>query len=829
MDKKLLVITAGTIAAGVGQEFRRQVNARSTNKKRLYTVVRSIDTTHLPSTYSNLVGGEWYAVSIDPQHIDAIQGNMATRYPELERLLYPDTLPETTMAGGGGIRYNGAGAVLINRDRLNAWFKQGFNDLASQGERQRNISVAIVISAVGATGSGSLEHLIEIIVKAAQEVNIATPLQCDVFVLQPGNIKITDLGEANTVALFAEMAASQQEKDAITRRRYQGRTVMMGWGDGYSLSSLEQLEEVTAAIIRVINDPISNISGEYYQRLVDNHVLHDVEPETGLPSHLSTATVVTINLGDLEEQFFKRDVHRLLDAVVIGKPSSREERPISTLQNVINDYLRGNEPIERYEHLLDRLTQSVGTELQSDTVTPAQVRRVAGNVQAQAVRLRGMWQDDQNVLTQARAQMNQQARTIADDILKDLKRFRLQAVMRGVPLSQVKQDYEEFQRIITTIQREIAYYDVGNLAGQNTVDVALSNLARAGFLNASGALDNALNAMRDHLRGVRLRTGSNAATNILRVLVRHCTLEIANLNVVISESQRSLQANPITAFQVENIHLLHLPALTNQQQVRAYYEKVSIFARVQPSDDPFDEAEEEQGGDSLYVFRRALGSKLEILFSGDFPEIFSVFNDYSSRIIKDRMTRYSVLDVLLEQNVLQTRMTDAAEKATSLITLNKGLAPHYREMRHVVAFYRDNQQKTLQTVIDKTFIQGETTLVRSEDPTEIVVFYYLDGLPMSAVNDLSGRCLNAFLTRRQQWHLLNSSNGRNPNRGGNRSMSVPVYSGRDAEEKVRKMGVIHSLYKVRNKAVVKNYSEQDVPDLKAPNSQHDEDATGGNQ
>jgi hypothetical protein len=311
MDKKLLVITAGTVAAGVGQEFLRQVNARSNNKKPLYTVVRSIDTTHVPSTYSNLLGGEWYGVSADPQHIDAIEGSMATRYPGLARLLYPGTLPETTMAGG--IRYNSAGSVLINKEKLNEWFKQAFMDLASQGQRERNIAVAIVSSAVGATGSGSLEHLVDIVVRAAQEVGIPTPLQCDIFILQPGTINATELGEANTVALYAEMAASQLQNEAInaSRRSYQGRTIMMGWGDGYSLSSLEQLQEVTASVIRIINDPISNISAEYYQRLVDNHVPHDVEPETGLPSHLSTATMVTINLGDLEKQFFKRDVYRL--------------------------------------------------------------------------------------------------------------------------------------------------------------------------------------------------------------------------------------------------------------------------------------------------------------------------------------------------------------------------------------------------------------------------------------------------------------------------------------------------------------------------------------
>lgn len=52
----------------------------------------------------------------------------------------------------------------------------------------------------------------------------------------------------------------------------------------------------------------------------------------------------------------------------------------------------------------------------------------------------------------------------------------------------------------------------------------------------------------------------------------------------------------------------------------------------------------------------------------------------------------------------------------------------------------------------RTFRQGECTLIRSSDPTEIAIFYYVDGLPMSAVKDLTGRCLDAFLKRRLDWH-----------------------------------------------------------------------------
>ena len=825
MDKKLLLVTAGTIAAGVGQEFLRQMDTRSGNKKRLYAVVRSIDTTDLSNTYSNLLSGKSFTVGIDPQYIDSLQGNMETRYPELERLLYPGTLPETTMAGGGGIRYNGAGAILLNRPPLNNWLRQAFNDLASLGDRQRNISVAIVISAVGATGSGSLEHLIDIVIKAAQEVGITTPLQCDVFILQPGNIRVTELGEANTVALYAEMAASQHDQNPIARRRYQGRTIMMGWGDGYSLSSLEQLEDITAALIRIINDPISSLASEYFQRLIDNHVLRAFEPLTGLPSHLSTATMVTINLGGLETQFFNRDVNGLLDAMVIGKRSENDEVRNNVFQDVINSYLLGNDAREHYEHLLERISQSVDLFLDSSSAGTSQLRK--GNVQAQSARLRGIWEGDMAKLEQARIQMNQQVPTIADHIIKDLKKARSQAVLQGVALTQIKRDYNHFQQIITKIQNEIPHYTEGDFSSRDSVETALKALSHAHAFNANRTLDHALTAVIDHLQRMRFITGSNAATNILRILVRHCSLEATYLTSVINESQRSINAptNNQQTFQIENKHLLHLPALDHPQSVKAYYDKVSLFSHTSQNDNL--SIEDEPGNDSLSSFRQELleTEKLDVLFSGDFPAIMQVFAEYARRVIQKHMQEHTILDILQEQNLLEQRLSEAAIKANALVTLNKRLAPECREMRHVIAFYRDNQEGMLQTAISKAFTQGECSLVKSDDPSEIVVFYYVDGLPMSAVNDLTGRCLNAFLERRRQWHMLNH-NGSKGNRGSNRPLSVPVYSGRDAEERVLNKEIIRDLYKVRNKAVVQNYNEANILDLQAPEATNGNNGTG---
>ena len=74
--------------------------------------------------------------------------------------------------------------------------------------------------------------------------------------------------------------------------------------------------------IVAINDPISGIAAQYLQRVVDNHVLRDLDPQTGLPSHLSSATAVTISLGSLEEQFIQYDTARLFEAFVLSQGNS---------------------------------------------------------------------------------------------------------------------------------------------------------------------------------------------------------------------------------------------------------------------------------------------------------------------------------------------------------------------------------------------------------------------------------------------------------------------------------------------------------------------------
>ena len=88
-------------------------------------------------------------------------------------------------------------------------------------------------------------------------------------------------------------------------------------------------------------------------------------------------------------------------------------------------------------------------------------------------------------------------------------------------------------------------------------------------------------------------------------------------------------------------------------------------------------------------------------------------------------------------------------------------------------------------------------MLESSDPTEIVVFYYADGLPMSAVNDLTGRCLDNFLRLRQNWYRYAGSGGGDSaaDNPGQR-VSIPIYSGKDVETRVLDTDIICKLCKV---------------------------------
>src|SRR5579872_1226585 len=92
MAKKLLVITAGTVAADVGQTILKQMKAHPNSE--LDIKVRCIDTAYLPERYGNLRHGEWFQMSINERFMSALYDKIED-YPRLERMLFSGLLPGT--------------------------------------------------------------------------------------------------------------------------------------------------------------------------------------------------------------------------------------------------------------------------------------------------------------------------------------------------------------------------------------------------------------------------------------------------------------------------------------------------------------------------------------------------------------------------------------------------------------------------------------------------------------------------------------------------------------------------------------------------------------
>ena len=160
------------------------------------------------------------------------------------------------------------------------------------------------------------------------------------------------------------------------------------------------------------------------------------------------------------------------------------------------------------------------------------------------------------------------------------------------------------------------------------------------------------------------------------------------------------------------------------------------------------------------------------------------------------------VDVLIQdgEETLHERLKDASSRAAPLINFSHGFAQNRQEIWHVSAYYKDTEQRRiLERAMQEAFGQGRYSLIATKDPTEIVVFYYVDGLPLSAVQDFQGRCLDAFLQRRLDWLTQIASNESNPSQ----RVGVPVYSGKDAEERVIRTRVIAQLCKATGRDFTK--------------------------
>ena len=812
MAKKLLVITAGTVAAEVGQTILKQMKAHPNSD--LNIMVRYIDTAYLPARNGALRQGEWFQMSINERFMSAIHDNIEN-YPRLERMLFSGLLPGTDVSGGGSIRYNGAGAVEVKREELRKWLSASMTELARSGDGDTNVSIALILSAVGATGSGSLEHLVDVIVDAANYANVKSTSQatirCDVYIMQPSQ-DVTDLGLANTLALYSELAATQLSQ-STSARNYQGRKIMIGWGSHRALSSIEQLKEAAATIIRLSSDPSSTFAAEFQEREVDNHVLRELDPLTSLPMHLSLVTVITINLGRLEEVVIERDVARLIDSLVFDKTEAGTSSDI--LLGKLADSLAGENADDRYSKLIEYLSEGVGLGDMRKRLD-AIVTRQGIPAKDKSSRLMKQWQESKDEIKQSRHRIQDYARTFVSGALEELERSKGERIYRGgISLTELREEYSSLQIVLANVLR-VAREDVRTSVSDEPViqaNRALDGIWPFKLMNRSTKLRRLSGAMNRNLQDYLQESTRSAAITALDKLEQYCAEVVRNLDVVLGKLRRqreNQQKNSVARdFSVDAENQLNMVALKSAEEMSTYASTVSLFSA------------DTQVGDQLAEFRQWLQSRpeLDTLFKGDLALLLGVVTRYAKEKVQAAIRQHSVLDILRQagEDTLRKRLFEAAARATPLVSYSEDFALSRREAWHVSAYYKNEEEREdLQSVINLAFAQGQCKLLFSSDPAEIAVFYYVDGIPMSAVDDMKGRCLEAFLKRRQQWQKQKASlNGHTPTSsmtGLNQRVGVPIFSGQDAENRVQETGVVKRLYSVRGKEVGE-YKAEDVPEL----------------
>lgn len=853
MERKLLVITAGTVAAGVGKEFIKQCQAH--DKSELISAVRYIDTAYLPTRYSDLREGEWWQMSIDPRFMDTITRDDA-QYEYLKPLLFKDLMPAIQGSGGGSIRYNAAGAIAIGRERLKKWINTGITNLISAENGQINLSIALIVSAVGATGSGTLERLVDIIVDAATDAKVPSPVHCDVYILQPGS-DVTDLGLANTEALYAEMAASRLTRTSLNMKSFRGRTIMVDWGSDTNMASIEQLKEAAATLVRLTHDPSTPIAAEFQEREVDNHVLREQDTQSRLPSHLSTATAVTISLGDLQQKIIQRDAARLIDMLVFGgtplsttengeswvTPRSQRERPANVLLNALSGFLNGQTPDERLAHL--RLTLGSAVALQTPTWNQGRLRNLPAR--DQAVRLRNTWRLDKETLARSgNEKIEERGVELASQALSTILEVRRDRMGTGLSLQQLRDDYRELHSILEEIIRRAQELNpagdqmvMQHVGDDQSIMRKLDELERSGRFNFNqqGRLTQALNAVQNDINNIANLATIRVAMDVLDVLERHTAEANRNLTIILQKLNKQRKKNEAWSaaeqeLRIEMHHPLRLAALPTEAEIKTYADQISIFTapRKRQRSNVVSRlmSGESREEDQLAAFRKWMddADAIEALFKGDIDQVLDLAQRYTREQVDEEIKQNNVLKVLIRagEETLRSRMAEAADKAHPMVSFSPVFAADLREACHVSAYWESEEERgLLQKAINTAFGQRPCTLLPSNDPTEIAVFYYADGLPMSAVTDLSGRCLEAFLKRRRSWHLQTEymRNGRNTNGNSqevvmyNQRVGVPVYSGRDAQLRVEETGVIDLIYRVRGQNV-STFTKKEVPELGLP-------------
>src|SRR5579885_1265757 len=392
---------------------------------------------------------------------------------------------------------------------------------------------------------------------------------------------------------------------------------------------------------------------------------------------------------------------------------------------------------------------------------------------------------------------------------------------------------EEYRAVQSTLAGvlKVAHADVYSTVNDGIVTrqyQALGGIWPLRLINRRTKLRRLAGVIRRNLQEHLQETTRASAIEVLNRLEQRCAEIGRNLDIVLGKLRRRRDddqrfSNSATKFSLDGGNSMNIVALSTTDEMNEYAAQVSIFTS------------ENSGPEQLAEFRQWLQGRpeLEALFRGNLDQLMGVITSYTQEKVREAMEKHSILDILHRsgEDMLHRRFIEADKKAKALVSYSEDFAPERREAWHVAALYRNEEQYAeLLDAMEEAFPQGQCKLLYSNDPAEIAVFYYVDGVPMSAVNDLKGRCLDAFLKRRLQWQkhksVLDSNKPVGSIGGLNQRVGVPIFSGSDAEQRVQLTGVIKSLYAVHGEEVG-TYKVEDLPEF-ADRSKEASDAASSN-
>ena len=647
--RKLFVVTAGTVAAGVGKEILRQVNEHPDSQ--LIVKVRYLDTARLDNRIP-VRDGEWQQMHIDPVLMKALY-NEREANPRLDQMLYDGLLSKTTGVGGGQIRYNGAGALLVNRDKLLQWLSTNIAELARSDDSSVNIAIALILSSVGATGSGSAKHLIELIGDAAYNANIPTPIRCDMFILQPGMDNVRELGLANTLALYAELAGERLDLVDTHIKRYQGRIIMVGWGTSSVLANLDQLQSTAATLVRLINDPVSDFVAEYQEREADNHVLLELDSLTHLPTHLSTATAVTISLGSLQKQIIQRDAAILVNNLVIGGDTSEEAK--NRFIGVVAAALAGSNAEERYQSLVNHLAGDMNDSLR---MKKQNIRDavLSNPVPTYGPALDRFCQVDIGRINASVRDMQARGNHLVEDVrAKLLEQQRATIRASNLSLEGICEAYRRFNDVVRDTLM-LARQNVNLRADPTPVRQRIGALEEAARRRVrpqerESAVQGTVNVIRSYLDTYVAEKANPVALDVLEELEYESAEQLRNLEATLTRLQKQRQTGASWAVAVGRPlslglnHPLAIPALTDKNkksgekgEVEKYYDRVSIFTARNRRRGLSTEGNMTVESQQLADFRGKITDlQLTDLFKGDLDLILQVAHEYVEKQVREEV------------------------------------------------------------------------------------------------------------------------------------------------------------------------------------------------